>query len=71
MAEEFAIAQIQRIVGKHTNNRRVELGTVKIILAKAAADKGGTMESADYARIREQLQSTLGLSIGQVLELAR
>ena len=69
--ENLHIAAIQRIVGKHRNNLRMPHATVRYWIEKAATDQGGTMESKDLERIRDQLQRELGLEIDVVLELTK
>jgi len=61
----------QRIVGKHRNNLRMPLDTVRYWIEKAATDQGGTMESKDLERIRNQLQRDLGMEIGEVVQLVQ
>ena len=69
--ENLHIAAIQRIVGKHRNNMRMPLATVRYWIEKAADDQGGTMESKDLERIRNQLRRDLGMEIGEVVQLVQ
>ena len=66
--ENLHIAAIQRIVGKHRNNMRMPLATVRYWIEKAADDQGATMESKDLERIRDQLQRDLGMEIREVVQ---
>ena len=50
---------------------RMPLGTVRYWIEKAADDQGGTMESKDLERIRDQLQRDLGMEIGEVVQLVQ
>lgn len=69
--ENLHIAAVQRIVGKHDNQLRMPLGDVRYWLDRAVVDKGGTMESKDLARMREQLERDIGLSIEKIVELSK
>ena len=69
--ENLHIAAIQRIVGKHRNNQRMPLETVRYWIEKAATDQGGTMESKDLARMRAQLERDIGLSLREIVELTK
>ena len=69
--ENLHIAAIQRIVGKHRNNLRMPLGDVRYWLERALVDKGGTMESKDLVRMREQLERDIGLSLAEIVELSK
>jgi hypothetical protein len=40
-------------------------------LSKAASDKRGTMESKDLARMREQLERHVGLSLATIVEVSK
>ena len=69
--ENLHIAAVQRIVGKHMNNRRISLEAARDWLGKAASDKGGTAESKDLARMHEQLERDIGLSLNEIVELSK
>jgi len=69
--ENLHIAAIQRIVGKHHNQLRMPLATVRSVLDRALDDAGTPMESKDNARMREHLERDLGLSLTEIVELTR
>ena len=70
-AENLHIAAIQRIVGKHRNNLRMPLESVRYWINRALEDSGGTAESKDLARMRAQLERATGLSIAQLADLTK
>jgi len=69
--ENLHIAAIQRIVGKHRNNLRMPLASVRYWIEKASTDQGGTMESKDLARMRAQLERDVGLGLPEIVELTK
>ena len=68
--ENLHIAAIQRI-GKHRNNLRMRLASVRYWIEKASTDQGGTMESKDLARMRAQLERDVGLGLPEIVELTK
>ena len=69
--DNLHIAAIQRIVGKHHNNLRMPLATVRSVLERALDDVGTAMESTDNARVREHLERELGLSLAKIVALTK
>ena len=68
--ENLHIAAIQRI-GKHRNNLRMRLASVRYWIDKASTDQGGTMEFKDLARMRVQLERDVGLGLPEIVELTK
>ena len=69
--ESLHIAVVQRIVGKHHNQLRMPLKTVRFVLDKALSEAGSTLESRDDLRMREQLERDIGLSLAEIVELSK
>ena len=69
--ETLHIAVTQRIVGKHHNQLRMPLKTVRFVLDKALREAGTTIESRDDVRMREQLERDIGLSLAEIVELSK
>ena len=69
--ENLHIAAIQRIVGKHHNQLRMPLKTVRFVLDKGLRQAGEPGESSDNLRMREQLERDIGLSLAEIGELSK
>ena len=70
-AKDLHIAAIQRIVGKHHNQLRMPLKTVRFVLDKALLQAHKPGESSDNLRMREQLERDIGLSLAEIVELSK
>ena len=47
------------------------LETVRYWIEKSPTDRGGTMESKDLARMRDQLERDIGLSLAAIIDLTK
>ena len=71
MPENLHIAAVQRIVGKHHNQLRIPLKTVRFVLEKALSEAGDPGAARDNVLMREQLERDIGLRLAEIVELSK